>query len=275
MNLTRGIKQYKILTKSRQTKKSVIAREAKKTNAGLHRFRIAESYKSLFKTVGQKLIDNEIEAVKRSAGTLLPAAKTISQKATNEWIKWLDGFYRDYGLEIQKYMMPAIHSLAEAIQEVAATEVNSYIGITPELENFLYDYAVAFNTRYINASKGQLKELVMEAIDNPLESVEIRLGEWEQTRADKISMNETVQLSNAVAKWTFASAGIVRLQWVALGSESCPLCQQLDGKIVGIDENFLNADAELQGEGATNFSIDRPTSHPPLHQGCVCQIVAI
>jgi len=88
-----------------------------------------------------------------------------------------------------------------------------------------------------------------------------------------VAMNETVQLSNAVAKVVFSCAGIIRLRWVALGSKSCPLCQEMNGKVVGIDKPFLAEGDKLESESGSQIQLYRPTTHPPLHQGCVCQIV--
>jgi hypothetical protein len=85
-------------------------------------------------------------------------------------------------------------------------------------------------------------------------------------------MNETVQLSNAVARAVFVGVGITKLRWVALGSDSCPICQEMDGKVIGIDQNFVDYGETLEAEGQNDMQIYRPTAHPPLHQGCVCQI---
>jgi len=82
-----------------------------------------------------------------------------------------------------------------------------------------------------------------------------------------------VQLSNAVARVVFAGAGITRLQWTTTSAKPCPLCQEMNGRIVGIEQNFLDAGSNLQSEGANTFHAYRPTSHPPLHQGCTCQII--
>lgn len=274
LNMMAVGKPSRAQNESESRAESIPGEKSKKANAGLHRFRIAAAYKIPFHKAGQRIVKAETETIRRSLNDMLPAEKAISKKSINEWFKWLDDFYKDFAPGIRTQIAPAIHILAEAIQEIAASEVNITAGITPELESFLLDYAGSFSTRYVNSSKGQLKKLVLETAENQAQIVETRLNEWGETRPGKISMNETVQLSNAVAKWTFAGAGIARLQWVALGAESCPLCNQLDGKIVGIEENFVNAGAILSG-GDKNFSIGRPTSHPPLHAGCVCQIVPV
>jgi hypothetical protein len=41
---------------------------------------------------------------------------------------------------------------------------------------------------------------------------------------------------------------------------------------VGIEQPFVGADDVLEAEGKSDMKIYRPTTHAPLHEGCVCQI---
>ena len=95
---------------------------------------------------------------------------------------------------------------------------------------------------------------------------------WEQRRPGKVALNESIVLSNAVAKLVFVDAGITRLRWAAIGGESCPFCQEMDGKIVGVEQPFVAHDTVLQAEGKSDMKIYKPALHPPLHEGCVCQV---
>ena len=82
-----------------------------------------------------------------------------------------------------------------------------------------------------------------------------------------------LQAGGDPAKVVFAGAGITRLRWVAMGGKSCPFCQEMDGKVVGIEQNFVGPDTVLEAEGKSDMKVYRPASHPPIHEGCVCQIV--
>ena len=97
------------------------------------------------------------------------------------------------------------------------------------------------------------------------------MNEWEERRPGKIAMNETVQLSNAVALAVLKEAGVSRVRWVNTGSKTCPYCQPMDGRVVTIGSRFVHdGDALLSLEG--EMKIYRDTTHPPLHQGCRCMI---
>ena len=238
--------------------------------AAVQRHNTAQSYRRVFEDAAQRVVKRETDNILRAA------KKYLGLRASADFDVWLEDFYRDFPEFISKQVEPAIYSLAEAIQAIASEEVNAEAVMTPELESFLKQYASVFNGRYTKSSKGQLQALIREAVEaeeEPLEAITVRLAEWEETRAGKVAMNETIQLSNAVAKVVFSGAGIIRLRWVALGSKSCPLCQELNGKVVGIDKPFLAEGDKLESESGSQIQLYRPTTHPPLHQGCVCQIV--
>jgi len=238
--------------------------------AAVQRHNTAQSYRRVFEDAAQRVVKRETDNILRAA------KKYLSERSSADFDIWLEDFYRDFPEFISKQVEPAIYALAEAIQAIAADEVNAEGAMTPELESFLKQYASVFNGRYTKSSKGQLQALIREAVEaeeKPLEAITVRLSEWEETRAGKVAMNETIQLSNAVAKVVFSGAGIIRLRWVALGSKSCPLCQEMNGKVVGIDQPFLAEGDKLESESGSEIKLYRPTTHPPLHQGCVCQIV--
>jgi hypothetical protein len=86
-------------------------------------------------------------------------------------------------------------------------------------------------------------------------------------------MNESVNLANVAAKAAFVLFGITKLRWSAIGSNTCPYCQELDGKVVGIDQAFVGAKESLESEDG-RMTINKPTLAPPLHLGCVCTITA-
>jgi len=63
----------------------------------------------------------------------------------------------------------------------------------------------------------------------------------------------------------------VKIRSVAFGS-NCPYCSHLNGKVIGIDETFLEP-GQFQPEGAeAPLKISHRMSHPPYHGGCDCGI---
>jgi len=242
--------------------------ETRSSRPALLRARTAASYRHVFEDAAQRVVEHEKNAVLRAA------KKYLGEREATNFNDWLTDFYRDFPEYIGRQMKRPAQGMAEAIQQLAADEINA----TPdkaEMDRFIGDYINSYTLRHASSSKGQLQTLVREAVDaeaEPLPIIEGRLNEWMTTRPGKIALNETVQLSNAIAKTVFASGGITKLIWHALGSESCPICQEMDGRVVGIEEDFVGTNTVLQAEGQSPMKVYRPSSHAPLHQGCICQV---
>lgn len=234
-----------------------------------NRARIAERYRGVFSDAHKRYLKQEIKDIKEAID------KHLSERDAVTFELWLEEYYAD-NEEIRKHMKPAFLSLAEVIYNEASKEVGEDKEFDEEAKEFMEKYLESFSKRYSGSSEGQLRKVVREAYENnedPIDEVEVRLAEWEERRPDKVAMNETVQIGGAIAKLAFASLGVTQLRWIAMGSDNCPYCQELDGQVVGIQENFVAKDQTLDSEDG-EMNIYKPASHPPLHQGCSCTIVA-
>jgi hypothetical protein len=175
---------------------------------------------------------------------------------------------------VAQTMRPAITALALAVRTLAAQEVN---GDEIEVQRDIDDYVERQAQAHTIRSKAILKQLINKADAEGLDLTEVvteRLDEWAVKRANQIASDNAVAVASLVAKAVFVAAGFMYLRWVAIGSESCELCQELDGKIVGIDQPFVAKDDLLEAEGHSGYRVNKPTLTPPLHRACVCTIVA-
>ena len=254
-------------TKPEEEKSFVKDLETRKAEAS-NRFAVTQSYKSVFEDAAARVVRREKEKV------LAEAKKHLTTRDRFNFYDWLDRFYeQEFPDYFKRQMKAPIKSLAVAIKELAEKEVDAE---NIDINEIIEEYLDAFTVRYSNSSRGQLKRLVEDAYseaENELEAVEARVGEWEEKRADKVAMNETVQLGGFVAKTVFAAAGITLLRWVNTGSKTCEFCSQLDGKVMGIDKPFLDKDQEIVSKDGF-MSVRGPRTQPPLHQFCQCTLIA-
>jgi HK97 family phage portal protein len=242
----------------------VLLLKAKNNNAIL-RARTAKSFEPVFKSMAERIVKEETKAVSRAA------KKYLKTKSAADFQQWLKEYYKDFEKYINRQALPVFQTLLESIVPLSKNEVGFDGDIDSEMKRFIDGYVKAFNYRYTSSSEGQLKDL-LEGDEDPLPIIEERLTEWEEKRPGKLSLEETVHLSNEIGKAVWLNAGVTKLMWVALGSKSCPLCQELNGKIVGIDQPFLDANSVLEAEGVSDLKCYHPTFTPPLHGGCVCSI---
>lgn len=240
--------------------------ENRSINAAKHRAALAKRYERLFEDAGARIVSREVKDLKRAA------KKMLKERDSTDFLLYLEDYYRKAPEWIARTILPVLLSLGEAVRDVAAQEV----GIDPvDTSEWLSGYAERYGTQHANSSEGQLRALITRAQTEvlvPYELIEARLDEWEERRPGKIALAQTVELSNKMARFIFAGAGIARLRWVALGNNSCPYCQELNGKIMGIDSPFVGAAESLESEDG-RMRINKPTFTPQLHEGCECQIV--
>jgi len=226
------------------------------------RQKTAASYQRLFHDAGQRIVDREKQNVGRAA------AKYLGARSKDDFKNWMNDYYRDYQDYMQRQILPVAQSLADAIQPLAGEEVNAQLEhVNPHVAQFVNDYVSTFGVRYAETSKGQLMGIIEKNDGDAGDEVVRRLDDWEATRADQVARNETVQLSNAIARMIFQTAGISKLRWACNSSKPCEFCKQMHDKVSPIDTPFLLKGDKLS-DGSRELEIPHNVRHPPLHQSC-------
>ena len=238
------------------------------------RFRIAQSYRRIFEDVGRRIVKREEADIMRKARELL------GNRNKDSFLEWLEQFYKKHPDYVKRQMLPAVTSLAEAIQAEVAGELDVEGGMTPELEKFTQEYVEAFTARHIGSSRGQLTQVVNEAWDageDELEALQTRFDEWGEKRADKIATRETVQINGAVFRFVAAAAGVTKLLVRNMGSKTCEFCETLDGKVFGVEQPVIPANSVLTGKNSSGeeMKVYGPKRHPPFHAFCQCTLEAV
>ncbi|GHH09331.1 hypothetical protein GCM10008023_05880 [Sphingomonas glacialis] len=112
-----------------------------------------------------------------------------------------------------------------------------------------------------DATRNMLRGAIEEALDEGKSNQELAKVIRESTgfskaRAETIARTETAkaQVAGTVAGWK--ASGVVAGKQFAAAPDCCDECQELDGEIVGLDEEFAEGD-------------------PPVHPQCRCGILAV
>ena len=239
---------------------STIEERSETRNLTKNRFLVARSYRRVFEEAGRRVVEREVSNVRKAL------KKHLGERNVTLFRDWLEDFYRDFPDFIQKQMLAASQSLAEAIEPLVKEQLKRES--TADIRSFINEYLTAYAVRHTSSSQGQIEALLEE--DEFEDLIETRLQEWEEKRPSKIGMNETVQLSNAICLTLAAGAGVISLIWRNTSGDSCPYCEELDGKKVGVNQDFVGETVFAEGE--KNMNIRRPAMQPPLHRGCQCQI---
>ena len=187
-------------------------------------------------------------------------------------------FYTGMVKEVDQHLGPVFNKYIERTKKQGIDIVNADINQFPALKKWKRKYIEAYSLRHIGSSSGQLLEILK---NTPIEDVQkvfgTRLDEWLEKRPGKIARNEVIKASNATLRETYRLGGIKKLKWINTGSKSCDFCSSLNGKIVGIEKNFIEHDEVLEGKTGSGrkLKIYGPKAHPPIHQSCACAIVPV
>jgi HK97 family phage portal protein len=233
---------------------------------------VANSYKKVISETVRRIIKREQADIMRAA------EKYFGRRNVDTLLfdAWLQDFYREHEEFVESNMLPVLYALAEAINAAVADEIGTEPGITPELEEFIRDYVATYRSRHIGKSLTQIRaalEMAGPDYGDQLKVLQEEFDSW-QDRPDETAQEEAVRAGNAVALMTYTLGGVSKVRWIAT-SKSCPYCQSLNGKVVGINTAFVKMGEELKPDGADRPLVpSRNVKHPPAHKGCDCMIVS-
>ena len=228
------------------------------------RDRIKKRYAPLLSDAFQKIVNRETLAIGRQV------EKLKKDRSNPDFEDWLVEFYRDFPDYIDKNTRALLFSYAEALQEVVAGEVGTEDFDFDQIDPDAREYVDGFIRQYVGASRGQLLGLSQE---QDLDAVQSRLDEWTEKRAGKETDETTTGVMGMVARSVILGAGF-KLAWRNRGGETCPLCKQLEGRIVARkSQPFTDENEEFTDSEGTKRTFRR-TLYPGLHRGCRCVVVA-
>lgn len=241
--------------------------EQRQERSVLLRKRIESAWRPVF---AQRIGD----LVRRESNAVQNAMKRMDM--VQDFLAWLDEFYESNAQFISENTRPMFQGLAEQIYPLALDEVG---GETERsIDDWVAEYARIYGTQEANSSLNQIRALLQDepVMDEAQAVVEQRVGEWEEKRADKSALRESVNLGSAVTLLAFRHVGVTRKVWRTTGTSTCPLCRAMDGRTVGIDQPFVDKGDEVtpDDEETTPLRVKRFVGHPQLHGGCDCAVVA-
>jgi hypothetical protein len=111
-------------------------------------------------------------------------------------------------------------------------------------------------------------------LDQAIDLVNRIYNQADVVRADSSSRTETFRIANEGAKQGWKDSGVVKtMKWYTAEDEMvCQFCSLMDGKVINIDDNFLDEGDVLTGKTRTMTVDYSDVSAPPLHTNCRCFI---
>lgn len=234
------------------------------------RRRLARSYERVFADAAKRVLRRE------EADVMREARKQLATRSLATFNAWLDQFYREHPRFTAEQFAAAYHSYAQAIAAEAGDEIDANGSMTPELERFVRELVDSFSSEHATISYRQLYGIANRADadpeEDPIVALQARFDEWRAERPGLIANLVTVFVGAAVARAVWRRHGVRKLRWYSFGV-SCVFCSSLSGRIVGIDDAFLEEGQDFQPEGAHSpLRPHRRVAHAPAHNHCDCSV---
>lgn len=152
--------------------------------------------------------------------------------------------------------------------------------IDDEFLSIISDYSLKLSLQINGESEAELQSIVQQGMDDGLSTDELTskikdaLQYNADVRSEVIARTESTRFEMRGRIYEWAKSGIVETKvWVA-SEDACPYCLALNGKVVTLDENFLNlGDSVDAGDRVFNANFEDVIA-PPLHPNCRCALVA-
>jgi HK97 family phage portal protein len=178
--------------------------------------------------------------------------------------------------------------IVTALSKTEATAAANLIG-KPEAANVFdteehrnaLDKAVSlmsqsYNETTLNLLKAQLDQGIQagESLFDLTDRVKGVYDFSDERRAALIARTESYRIANDTTKETWKASGVVStIKWyTAEDGRVCAFCEDQDGKVVSIDDNFFNKGDTLTVDGS-DLSLDyTDVGAPPLHGDCRCYV---
>ena len=236
-----------------------------------YRRTLFSSQAPLFYDVAERITRRESNDVGRAVLKYLKRTNNLAG-----FLMWMQEFYEEHAGFVDRQMAPVVQALARLVGPLVARELGVEVD-AGVLAAFAAEFTATLGVRWAASSHGQLRQVLQAAQDAGQalpDAVQGRLDEWNETRPGKVSARESVRSTNALIRSAYMASGVERLRWVARG-ENCPYCEAMNGRVVGIREDFMAGGQQFSPKGAQQpLLIRNSISHPPIHDGCDCTIVA-
>ena len=158
----------------------------------------------------------------------------------------------------------------------------------PGIQEWLAGYTPEFSSQLEAVNVAKLRAGLSEGIKagESIRELAKRVNEtyanWNRYRSEMIARSETIRASNAAAKETYRQSGVVKkIIWLAnLDDRCCPWCEDLDGKVIDIEDNFFDKGDSYtieddEGKKQTMTFDYTDIGYPPAHSSCRCSVGAL
>jgi len=233
---------------------------------------LGSSQMPILQDIAGRVVRREVADVTRAVQKFLRKGGDLAG-----FLLWMEDFYEKHQDFVGRNFGPALESMALLVLAAVAEELDENVDEDRRktVVAFVDEYATGMGLRWALSSRGQLIQIAEEYAGDTAgaaDAMDERAQSWELKQPEKAGRREAWQALGALSRRSYIAYAVQKLIWRTGGTEDCPYCDGLAGKIVGISEPFLSA-GNYQPDGAdAPLKVRRNTFHPPAHSGCDCVV---
>jgi len=164
---------------------------------------------------------------------------------------------------------------AEAMQLLGSSGFRLTSEVRLALERAMKLLAESYNDTTLGLLKDGIEEGLAEGASLPELTSKISniYAFSDEVRAAQVARTETFRIANDSTKEAWKQTGVVKtIKWYTAADEMvCPWCDNMNGKVIGIDDNFYDkGDTHIGSDGSKLDISYSDVGSPPLHVSCRC-----
>lgn len=200
------------------------------------------------------------------------AIKARSRRDGDVFEGWLSGYLDGLPGVAEKILGPSLSGFGAQVVREALASIGAD-GLDGE-SGYLDQYVGGAAEKYSGWYAEQISAIQHKyGIEYTTDMIREEVAKWEAKHVAGLANRDLVYGDGNLSRAAWQANGIQLIRWVA-GGEACPICQEIDGHVVGIEKSWGDAGTGSAAWDAAGFAPASSIAHPPLHVGCDCSIVA-
>ncbi len=164
------------------------------------------------------------------------------------------------------------------------TSDRTFNSLSPKVEQSLANHRVGALAQINSTTAKQIRANLADGLSKGENLFLLRkrvqevYSQADKFRAEMIARTETIWAWNEGTRQGYEQSGVVtQLEWLSSNDDrTCQWCPQMDGKVISIEQDFLNMGDNFIGERGGVLTADfEAVSHPPLHPMCRCTVIPV
>lgn len=284
---------YKNMQVRRQMKKDYLDIVADKLK-GIASKKTSELTNEEYLAVWQKFVDRTNEWSKKLHDGMLEINKGQEAEVLSNLPKWYEANKKAFTFadlfDAKKWVSAIIDMATPILLEQATVEgAAAAAGFGKPGLNILEDAGVKdaleksislLGERYNETTLTQIEKVLTtslqagDSLDQMTDKIQGVYGFASSVRAEMVAKTETFRVGNLATKAGWQQTGVKTIKWYTAEDDAvCPFCQQEDGKIISVEDNFYNKGDVITLSNGDSMPLDYSNiESPPLHPLCRCYI---